>query len=215
MSAAESCWTQIGVSGDRSCPELLRVIHCRNCEIYARAGRTLLDQPAPTGYLDEWAAELADSEPEVDAATVSVVIFRVGDERFALPTAAFAEAVERRPVHRIPHRGGGVLLGVANIGGELQLCVSLAALLGIAAAPTGSGVRPRLAVIEHDGERWAFPVDELIGVRRIAERDLAAPPATIARDAAALTQAVFGDGASQVAFLDVEPLCAALRKAVA
>jgi chemotaxis-related protein WspD len=215
MSAAEACWTEIGVSGDRSCPELRRVIHCRNCAIYARAGRTLLDQPAPTAYLDDWAAQLAAAEPEVDAATVSVVIFRVGDERFALPTAAFVEAVERRSVHRIPHRGGGVLLGLVNIGGELQLCVSLAALLGIAAVSSAIGVRPRLAVIERAGERWAFPVDELIGVRRIAERDLVAPPATVARDAAALTQAVFTDGASQVAFLDLEPLCAALRKAVA
>ena len=36
-----------------------------------------------------------------------------------------------RPIHRVPHRTDRLLLGLANIRGELLLCVSLRELLGI------------------------------------------------------------------------------------
>ena len=212
--AVDACWTRIGIAGDGSCAELERVVHCRNCEVYAHAGRQLLDQTPPPGYLDEWATQLAAVETDGDSAALSTVIFRLGAERLALPTAIFVEIVDMRPVHRIPHRSDATLLGLVNIAGELQLCVSLAALLGTAPGGETAG-RPRLAVIERDGDRWVFPVDELLGVERIEQRALGTPPATIARDAAALTTALFPWHEATVALLDPDLLFAALHKAVA
>ena len=55
------CWNQIGVSGDRSCPELETFIHCRNCPVFAAAARTFFDRPAPEGYLAGWSSWLAGS----------------------------------------------------------------------------------------------------------------------------------------------------------
>ncbi len=210
----DHCWTRIGIGGDGSCPELAAVIHCRNCAVYARAGRQLLEQAPPPGYLDEWAGQLAVADSEVATELLSVVIFRLGSERFALATALFVEIVEQRSVHCIPHRPGAALLGLANIGGELQLCVSLAALLGATAAD-GSAARPRLAVIEREGDRWVFPVDELVGIERIERHALGAPPATVARDAAAFTTAMFEWRGVPVAILDSDLLFAALHKVVA
>jgi chemotaxis-related protein WspD len=212
----DACWTRIGIAGDGSCAELRRVVHCRNCEVYAHAGRQLLDQCPPPGYLEQWATQLAAVEAETDIATLSVVIFRLGAEYFALPAAAFVEVVEVRAAHRIPHRANDTLLGLVNIGGELQLCVSLAALLGT--EPAGSadtGGRPRLAVIERAADRWVFPVDELLAIERIAQRALSAPPATIARDATALTTALFTWRDTTIALLDADLLFAALDKVVA
>src|SRR5215831_8786654 len=57
----EGCWHRIGVSGDRSCPELSTFVHCRNCPVFAAAARAFFDRPAPEGYLGEWATWLADS----------------------------------------------------------------------------------------------------------------------------------------------------------
>jgi chemotaxis-related protein WspD len=208
------CWTRIGVAGDRSCPELPRVVHCRNCEVYAHAGRQLLDQQAPPGYLEEWAAQLAAAETDTASAMLSAVIFRLGAERLALPTSIFVEIVELRSVHRIPHRSNATLLGLAVIGGELQLCVSLASLLGIGAG-VANGSRARLAVIEREHDRWVFPVDELLGVERIEQHTLGQPPATVARDAAALTTALFPWRESTVALLDADLLFAALHTVVA
>ena len=37
------CWREIGVSGDRSCPELEKHLHCRNCPTHAQIARKLLD----------------------------------------------------------------------------------------------------------------------------------------------------------------------------
>ena len=53
------CWNRIGVRGDRSCPELAKHTHCRNCPVFAAAGRRFLDAPSPAGYLDEWTDRLA------------------------------------------------------------------------------------------------------------------------------------------------------------
>ena len=52
------CWRVIGVSGDRSCPELEQFIHCRNCPVLAEAARSFFDRAAPEGYLDAWRAIL-------------------------------------------------------------------------------------------------------------------------------------------------------------
>jgi len=210
------CWSRIGVAGDGTCPELTRVIHCRNCEVYARAGRQLLEQAAPADYLEQWAAQLAAPPAEDDPDTVSTVVFRLGGEHLALPTAAFAEAVDTRPVHRVPHREGEVLLGIVNVRGELQLCVSLAALLSIAPrADAAPDRRARLAVIERADERWVFPVDAMLGVHKVARRALAAPPATVTRDHASLTTALFELAGERVALLDAEQVFARLRRAVA
>ena len=51
---AGGCWHRIGVSGDRSCPELSTFVHCRNCPVFAAAARVFFDRPAPEGYLAEW-----------------------------------------------------------------------------------------------------------------------------------------------------------------
>ena len=56
------CWNRIGVTGDRSCPELNTFVHCRNCPVFAAAARAFFDRPAPEGYLAEWSRWLADSD---------------------------------------------------------------------------------------------------------------------------------------------------------
>src|SRR5437764_404262 len=61
-AGVDDCWHRIGVSGDRSCPELNSFIHCRNCPVFAAAARTFFDRPAPEGYLAEWTRWLAGSD---------------------------------------------------------------------------------------------------------------------------------------------------------
>ena len=51
-----------------------------------------------------------------------------------------------RPVHRIPHRSNDVLIGLVNLRGQLQLCVSLHGLLGVevaGASPHARRIEPR------------------------------------------------------------------------
>ena len=57
------CWRTIGIAGDKSCPELERFIHCRNCPVLAEAARTFFDRAAPAGYIDAW-REILEEPPD-------------------------------------------------------------------------------------------------------------------------------------------------------
>ena len=99
MPGDGDCWNHIGVSGDRSCPELNTFIHCRNCPVFATAARIFLDRRAPEGYLADWSRWLADSTGEargdeaerdddhalLHGEAVSVLIFCLGEEWLASP----------------------------------------------------------------------------------------------------------------------------------
>lgn len=150
----------------------------------------LLERPLPTGYLEEWARHFAErasegaAEGEGDAR--AALLFRIGDEWLALPTDYLHEVAQPRRTHSLPHRRDELVLGIVNVRGELLVCVSLAALLGISAAGAAeagerSRAGARLVVIGRDGNRVAFPVDEVHGVHRYAARDVVALPATIGK----------------------------------
>ncbi|WP_020184723.1 chemotaxis protein CheW [Methylopila sp. 73B] len=149
----------------------------------------LLERPLPTGYLEEWARHFAEragegaAEDESDAR--AALLFRIGDEWLALPTDHLHEVAQPRRTHSLPHRRDDLVLGIVNVRGELLVCVSLSALLGISAGAAEAGERsragPRLVVIGRDGHRVAFPVDEVHGVHRYSARDVVALPATIGK----------------------------------
>lgn len=217
------CWNRIGVFGDRSCPELTPVGHCHNCPVFAAAGRRFLDGPAPPGYLEEWAARLAEPEEAAAGEVVGVLVFRVGGEWLALPVGVLVEVTPPRPIHRVPFRGG-LLAGLVNVRGELHLAVRLDQLLGIRAAPTqeapaanGAGQRPglpRLLVVRRGPDAWVFPVDEVDGVQRFPAADLAAVPPTLGRAAGRFTRGVFRHDGRAVGYLDAARLFEALRAKV-
>ncbi len=180
------CWNRIGVRGDKSCPELQRHSHCRNCPSYSAAAATLLDRdlvgPPPAATT----SHSADTTPAGAGGTESAVIFRVGAEWFALSTLLLDEIVSLRAVHSLPHRRNPALLGLANVRGELVACVSIARLLvGEAAAPQPQG---RLIVVRHASGRLAFPVDEVQHTHRYRPDELRPVPATVAKSASAFTR---------------------------
>ena len=138
------CWRVVGVSGDRSCPELERFVHCRNCPVLGEAARGFFDRPAPAGYLEAWRAVLEEPVEAVEADTASLLVFRVDREWLALAAEALVEVTPVRRIHAIPHRRGTPLAGLVNIRGELQLCLSLHAILGLSGGPQ-SAVTPGVA----------------------------------------------------------------------
>ena len=87
VATGSDCWNRIGVHGDRSCPELDRVVHCHNCPVFGGAGRQFLDAPPPQGYLDEWTRRLAAPIEAPTTDLLGVLIFRLGEEWLALPVA--------------------------------------------------------------------------------------------------------------------------------
>ncbi len=213
-----ACWKENGTFGDRSCPELAALAHCRNCPVYSAAGRRLLDRKLPDGYREEWTDRLATRKDAGKVETVSIIVFRLGEELLALKTIFFQEAAEEAVPHSIPLRTGEVFKGIVNVNGELILCVSVAALLGITAEEDGSANRkvyPRLVVVSRDGQRFAFPADEVIGVHRFLLADLQELPATVSRSIRALTAGILPWQERTVGLLEEEKFFAALSRSLA
>jgi len=224
----DDCWNRIGVHGDRTCPELARVVHCHNCEVFARAGRRFLDAPSPPGYLDEWTKRLAVAADESTADLLGVLIFRLGEEWLGLRVGAMVEVTGPRRVHRVPHRGG-VLAGLVNIRGELHLCVHLDQVLQIRKddgrtkdekgddRPHSSfhlhpsSFRGRMLVVRREAERWVLPVDEVDQVHRFGAGELTRTPATVGRALARLTRGLYHWRGRSIGLIDDERLFATLR----
>ena len=218
-AAATRCWSQIGVWGDRTCPELREWIHCHNCPVFAKAGRRLLERPPPGEYVQEWTRLLAEERKQESQAQVSIMVFRLGEEWLALPARLFREISEVRPIHRIPHRPKNVLLGLVNIRGGLQLCCSLRELLGIAegvpaATASGQPERARFAVVEKADASWVFPVNEVAGIHRFPSAEMQTPPVTVTKASASFTKGILILGDRRIGYLDDELVFYHLNRSV-
>lgn len=231
MPGVGDCWNRIGTSGDRTCPELQTHVHCRNCPVFAAAARTFFDRSAPEGYLAEWTRWLAGTDQAEGLSTaearggdreiVSVLIFRLGREWLAFRTTSVAEVTLPRPVHRVPHRTSETLVGLVNLRGQLQLCVSLHGLLGVTpqgdaghAGPEGSGPPPgaRLIVLRdrERSETWIFPADEVAGVHRLPRAQVLGVSSSLANPDTSFSQAILTWDGRDVAYLDEQRVFAAL-----
>ncbi len=212
------CWKKIGVFGDLSCPELQGLIHCRNCFHYNRAGRSLFDREVPADFLKEWTETLTAVKEAEAGDTVSLMVFRIGGEWFALRTIHLQETTHTRPVHHVPHRTNNIFKGLVNINGELLLCVSVGDLTKAAASeekPDSDSVTyKRLLVFHKKGERYAFPVEEVLGIFRVPSVDLMEPPVTKLKSPSGVIESVFDLDAKKVGLLGEDKLIAALKRSL-
>jgi chemotaxis-related protein WspD len=214
----KDCWNTIGVRGDASCKELVQHVHCRNCPVYSNAAAHLLDRESPPDYIAHWTEQARQAKGAAEQGAISVLIFRIRSERLALPTRALTEIASLRPIHSIPHRRGGAIVGLANIRGELLVCVSLEELLSVQKAPDSekpANAAARLLVIQRDGMRAVCPVDEVHGIERILERDLGPVPATVKGADATYTRALMTWRTHSVGLLDEHALFQGVNRSVA
>lgn len=204
------CWNQIGVwsQAAKRCERLQEVVHCRNCEVFVAAGKQIFERQLPAGYQQENLASLAGADQVSPQDSVSIIVFRLGREYFCLPASVFETVSELRPVHRLPHVNNPHIKGVVNIGGEVCLCHSLMTVVGVTAcdsepADRARHVYKRLIVVNLDGGRYVFPVDEVEGMARYRPAQLKSPPATIDDEIRHLIRGTFLHRDKRVAVLDV------------
>lgn len=212
LTPPPSCWGSIGVTGDRSCPELANVIHCRNCPVMLKAAAGLFDAAPPPGYADAWAAIVAQA-PARRQETTSALIFRVAAEWLSVETAMIAEIAAVRPIHRIPHRAQSLLSGLVNIRGQLYLCVSLAGILGM--PQPAETDRRRLVVIAQGSDTYVFAVSEIHGVHQFPTAAIGPAPDTLPPALAVVTRGIFSWGDRKVGLLSGHELVSAMKRVIA
>ena len=132
----------------------------------------------------------------------------------------FHELLEERPVRPVPHRSDSVFRGVVNVQGEMQLCVSLANFLGLD-RDSGESVRmshivyPRMALVEGEGYRWVFPLNEVHDIHRFNESEILQTPSTVSKATAVFTTGIIRWQGRNVGVLNDELLFGALARRIA
>jgi chemotaxis-related protein WspD len=208
------CWREVGIyGGDRSCAKLVEHVHCRSCPVFTAAGRALLDRPTPEGWQAAAAALVSESAP-VATATQPWLVFRLGRAWLGLELTVLVEVAPARRVHRIPHRDASVLAGLVNIRGQLLLCASLHALLGVRAEPGADPHERRLLHFTPERESWTFIADEVDGVADVPRGAALPVPSSIGLSPDTFAQGTFEWKGRQVTLLNASQLGAALRREV-
>jgi chemotaxis-related protein WspD len=210
------CWNVVGVRGDRSCEQLAEHVHCRNCPVYSSAARELLDRSSAAGDVAAATRHFAKAKADDQEIRQSLMIFLADGEWLALSAATVIEVAEMRPIHSLPHRRGGVVLGLTNVRGELLTCASLSRLLQSASAHAASqaATRKRLLVLRFGDLRVACPADDVHGLERVTARELSEVPATVSSASVRHTRAVLSWQGRTVGVIDELLLSSALRRSL-
>ena len=209
----DDCWNRIGIHGDHSCPLLAEHIHCRNCAVYSAAATRLLDRYA----LQQDDERHSSAVVEVQVATRSLLMFRLGEEWLALSTRSLVEVAPLQTVHSLPHQRSRALLGVANVRGALVACLSLVELLGLeASAPVTAAARvmPRMLIIAAQGGPVVVPVDEVDGIHAIDQRLLDAASQSGPQASGKYTRGVLPYKGRSLRWLDEEQLLSAVTRSL-
>ena len=222
MIAREDCWNEIGVTGDRSCAELVEHTHCRNCPSYAAAAATRLDRPVSESAIEEATAYYAAPREVEDPASASCFVFRLGAEWLAIQIGLLDEVVATKPTHSLPHRRGAVKIGLVSIRGDILVHLSLAGLLGISsdeetasvAARAHRQLAPRVIVLADGRGRLAISVDEVMGIHRYDPVVLRPVPSTLGQAAVSYATALLAIGDRMVGVLDGERVLSSLSHAL-
>lgn len=212
------CWNKIGVWGKEQprCPQLDTLIHCNNCPVYSNAGRALLNREAEQEYIDEWTGNLSTPRSENGKQLKSVLVFRLGDEWFALPSRVIKEITYCDKHHSLPHRKSPVLRGLVNVRGELLLCFSLGYLFKLQKSEknpaTHKTIHERYIVISDDQEDYTFPVSEVNNILRYDPDLLEKPPATINEASASFVRGIIKHNRLNIGILDSDLVLTALHR---
>jgi chemotaxis-related protein WspD len=167
----------------------------------------------------ETASHLAREKPNMVVHSLSVVIFRAGGAWLALPSISVREIIGPRPVHSLPHRRGGAVLGLVNIRGELLVCLALPVVLGLD-LPGEDESRPgqapsRMLVTQQNNARIVYPVEEVAAVQRFQPQDCAPAPALVTKAPANFTKAVLNWRGTPVSLLDEQQLLTTVNRSLA
>lgn len=174
----------------------------------ARRPEGLLTRPSP----DDYGAELITDVHSVIVDQFVVVAFRIGREWLAFEAARVAEVGPARPVRRVPRRSGVVFQGLMNVRGQLEPCVSLAALLGLDTNAEADATR--VLVLGASARRWAFRVHE-VALRDVPKSAVAPLPATLTRNLEHPAHAITTLGDLRITWLDADRLGALLTMSLA
>ncbi len=165
------CWRKIGVySGDHSCTRLREVVHCRNCDVFAAAARSVMLRES------DQIEEIITPVTEIAAVVRSALLLRIGGIGIGLAVGRVIEIAVDAPLRRVPHRTGRAVAGLTNVRGQLHLTLVPEHLFGLEMSASAAAfdlekhalekhARPRIVLLKAlVGAPVALRADNVIGV---------------------------------------------------
>jgi len=162
--------------------------------------RSMFEQAAPKGYLEEWARYLSMSRFVRAEHGKGVILFKLGDETMAWPAADVQVMLNPRPVHVLPNHRSRVLMGMAHVRGALLPCMSLETLLGF--KQRISDEQQPLLMVGDQAQPWLFPVQAFSGFYRYQDKELIDMPHVIDDHEVYFSQGVFEYKGASATLLD-------------
>ena len=122
-----------------------------------------------------------------------------------------------KTIHKIPHNTNPVIRGFANVGGEVETCFSLGALLNIQKgndeeSASARLVHRRIIVAEYNKKRYVFPVSEIGSIFRYFKDTLERVPTTVSGLSASYMYGVIKWRERYVGLLNADHLFGSLER---
>ena len=141
-------------------------------------------------------------QPRVSGEAIDHIVFRLGEQRYAVPVGKVVE-LDKPPICAVVPNTPNFVLGVTNVRGDILSVLDLRALLGILRVVRNDAVR-LLTVRSADGEmRTGLIVDSLQGMRSVTPAALRAIRNQGDVDTSVAAQA-FDDKDGEVRVFDVD-----------
>lgn len=213
--AIDACWQRIGVRGDRSCELLVQHVHCHNCDRHAEAALLLLDRHEQRlDTIDTTpAADESVPESQSDQDTQSVLIFRLGQNWLAVPSALLLEVTTPIAVHRLPYPRSRALRGLCNVRGTLVPCLALDVVLGLSLENTPQD-RPHMLILDAPGGALVAEVQAVEGIYALPQSQLQKTSHASGVAASQLASAVTQWQERSVTVLDADRLAQTLLRSL-
>ncbi|AJY49246.1 MULTISPECIES: chemotaxis protein CheW [Halomonadaceae] len=171
------------------------------------------DRPLATLSLNDALAAQSDSETvvDVDEPTQQLVLFRLDDQRFALPGSAVSEILPSdQPVYYVPGLPASTE-GVLHLRGKIESVISLHQLLGLPTPEVTS--KGMILLVRAAGVTSGVRIEQLDDVCEVTQSMLQAPPETLPGTLRPYVSALWQiDERQALALLDPEALFDAYRQ---
>jgi len=175
---------------------------------------SLFNRASDDRYRALWTEQISQPKREHNRDGELVLIFRIGEDLLALPTAHLQTVRPPVAIHRIPHRPRPIC-GLANVDGMLAICVCLGTLIQRPPADPDSPTAKLIMLGESEQTHWAFIADEVLIMHRLDSETIQTLPVTVSQSPTQRTRMLFEYDNQHVALLDAERIQQAIERSLA
>ena len=176
----------------------------------------LLKRPPSRQYIEQWVNLLREPPlaPE-QGKELTLLIFLLKREAFALPLEICKMIAEPRPLHAIPHKTNPVLRGLINIDGQIKICCRLEELLELTSEDERKrGFSELYVVVEREKKTWVFSADEVLGIVSCNKKEIENVPVNLVKSSTNYLKGIFYWEKRHVAILDDELILQSIKRSL-